>query len=187
MLYICILSLIYNYAEQLLNNPPLQNADVVLILGNRAYLNGKPNPCLTGRVDKGLTLANEGLTSILVMSGGLDHEDKKIEALTMEAYARNQGFKGTILLESQSNSTLENLTFSRIILKKNGIKSVIITSEPFHMWRIRKLVEAGSLGNEFNVSFAAATTQCRLNCGILFKGSLREPLAIIFNYAKGYF
>ena len=40
-----------------LDHPPQRTADVALILGNRAYRDGKPNPCLTGRVDAGLALA----------------------------------------------------------------------------------------------------------------------------------
>jgi hypothetical protein len=46
------------------------------MLGNRAFLNGRPNPCLTGRVDEGPALAQQDLVSTLVMSGGLDDEDK---------------------------------------------------------------------------------------------------------------
>ena len=187
LVYLSILITIGNYAKQLINNPPSQQADAALILGNRAYLHGKPNPCLTGRVDEGLLLAQQGLVSTLLMSGGLDYEDDRIEAVTMEAHARSKGFQGGILLESRSSSTLENLAFSRPILEAAGIKNIIVTSEPYHMWRVKKLVEAGHLGREINVNYAAAPTQCWVSWGMAFKGALREPLAIINNYAKGYF
>jgi len=187
IVYLSILITVGSYAKQLINNPPKQQATAALILGNRAYLHGKPNPCLTGRVDEGLLLAQQGLVSTLLMSGGLDYEDKRIEALTMEAHARSKGFQGKILLESRSSSTLENLTFSRPILDVAGIQNIIITSEPYHMWRVKKLVEAGHLGREINVNYAAAPTQCWISWGMVFKGALREPLAIINNYAKGYF
>ena len=187
LVYLSILITIGSYAKQLINNPPSQQADAALILGNRAYLHGKPNPCLTGRVDEGLLLAQQGLVSILLMSGGLDYEDERIEAVTMEAHARNKGFQGEILLESRSSSTLENLTFSRPILEAAGIKNIIITSEPYHMWRVKKLVEAGHLGRGINVNYAAASSQCWVSWGMAFKGALREPLAVINNYAKGYF
>ena len=187
LVYLSILITIGNYAKQLINNPPSQQADAALILGNRAYLHGKPNPCLTGRVDEGLLLAQQGLVSTLLMSGGLDYEDDRIEAVTMEAHARSKGFQGGILLESRSSSTLENLAFSRPILEAAGIKNIIVTSEPYHMWRVKKLVEAGHLGREINVNYAAAPTQCWVSWGMAFKGALREPLAVINNYAKGYF
>jgi len=187
LVYLTILITIGSYAKQLINKPPSQQADAALILGNRAYLHDKPNPCLTGRVDEGLLLAQQGLVSILLMSGGLDYEDERIEAVTMEAHARNKGFQGEILLESRSSSTLENLTFSRPILEAAGIKNIIITSEPYHMWRVKKLVEAGHLGRKIKVSYAAAPSQCWVSWGMAFKGALREPLAVINNYAKGYF
>ena len=187
LVYLSILITIGSYAKQLINNPPSQQADAALVLGNRAYLHGKPNPCLTGRVDEGLLLAQQGLVSILLMSGGLDYEDERIEAVTMEAHARSKGFQGRILLESRSSSTLENLKFSRPILEAAGIKNIIIASEPYHMWRVEKLVKAGHLGRKINVSYAAASTQCWVSWGMAFKGALREPLAVINNYAKGYF
>lgn len=187
LIYLSILITIGSYAKQLLKNPPTHKADAALILGNRAFLHGMPNPCLIGRVDEGVTLSQQGLVSTLVMSGGLDVEDGLIEAESMKILALNKGFKGEILLESRSRSTLENLKFSRPILKSSGIKSIIITSEPYHMWRVKKLVDAGYLGKDFNVSYAAAPSQCWMEWGMLFKGSLREPLAVINNYAKGYF
>lgn len=187
LLYLSLLIIIGTYAYHLLAHPPSQKADVALILGNRAYLHDAPNPCLTGRVDEGLLLFNQGLVTQLAMSGGRDHEDNRIEAQVMEAYARSKGFKGNILLESRSSSTLENLKFSQAMLQAAGIKSVIIVSEPYHMWRVKQLVDAGHLGQNFNVSYAAAPSQCWLTWGIAFKGALREPLAIIHNYSKGYF
>ena len=185
-LYFTLLVIVGLNAEYLLKNPPTQKADAALILGNRAYWRGKPNPCLLGRIDEGIALANQGLVNPLVMTGGIDVEDGANEARSMEMFARKKGFKGKILLESRSRTTVENLMLSRPILEAAGIKSIIITSEPYHMWRAKKLIEAGHLGRSINVSYAAANSQCWVNWGIAFKGSLREPLAIVKNYALGY-
>ena len=174
-------------AYQFLDNPPNQKADAALILGNRTFLNGEPNPCLTGRVDEGLHLAKQGLVTTLAMTGGRDYEDDAIEALEMEKYATSKGFTGPIILEARSSSTQENFAFSRPILENAHIKSVIIVSEPYHLWRAKKLVEAGHLGQSFTVNYAAAPSQCWAKWGMGFKGALREPLAIMNNYAKGYF
>ncbi|MGB4812538.1 MAG: YdcF family protein [Methylophilaceae bacterium] len=185
--YAILYSIVAINAYHLLANPPIEKADAALVLGNRSYLNGAPNPCLTGRVDEGVLLAKQGHVSTLVMSGGVDVEDGRIEALVMENYAKRIGFNGPILLESRSSSTLENFAFSRPILEAHHVKSVIVVSEPYHVWRAQKLVEAGHLGQNFTVSYAAAPSQCWTKWGMLFKGAMREPLAIINNYAKGYF
>ncbi|MGB2832347.1 MAG: YdcF family protein [Methylotenera sp.] len=185
--YTSLYGIVALYAYTLLEHPPTRKADAALILGNRAYVNGALNPCLTGRVDAGLALAQQVLVTTLVMTGGPDDEDGAIEAQAMEAYALSKGFKGRMLLELRSSSTQENFAFSAPILKEAKIKSVIVVSEPYHMWRVEKLVSVGHLGHEFEVSYAAAPSQCWTNWGMLFKGALREPLAIINNYAKGYF
>lgn len=185
--YIALFCIIGTNAYHLAHQPPLQKSDAALILGYRTYLDGATNPCLTGRVDKGLLLAQQGLVSTLIMSGGRDDEDSSIEAKVMATYAKRQGYKGRILLESSSGSTKENLEFSAPILRNANIKSVIIVSEPYHLWRVKKLVAAGHLGHDFNISYAAAPSRCWQSWGMLAKGALREPLAIMHNYVKGYF
>ncbi|HQC29006.1 MAG TPA: YdcF family protein [Methylotenera sp.] len=187
IVYLSLYAIVAKHAYYLLAHPPTQKADAALILGNKSNLNGAPNPCLTGRVDAGLALAQAGLVSTLVMTGSRDDEDGAIEALAMEQYALANGFKGRILLESRSSSTQENFAFSAPILRNHQVKSVIVVSEPYHMWRAQKLVEAGHLGQEFEVTYAAAPSQCWTSWGMLFKGAFREPLAIVNNYAKGYF
>jgi uncharacterized SAM-binding protein YcdF (DUF218 family) len=185
--YLTLFIIVGNHAKHLLAHPPTQKADVGLVLGNRAYINGAPNPCLTGRVDEGVALAQQGLLTTLVMTGGVDDEDGRTEAQTMQAWAISQGFKGPILLESKSESTLENFKFSRPILLAAGVKNVIVVSEPYHMWRAEQLVNAGHFGRDFKVTYAAAPSYCWVTWGMAFKGALREPVAIMNNYAKGYF
>jgi uncharacterized SAM-binding protein YcdF (DUF218 family) len=187
LIYVFLWSAIGLHAQRLLHQTPLQKADIALVLGNRAYLHEAPNPCLMGRVDAGVALAKQGLVSQLLMSGGRDSEDGMIEAQVMQSRAQSQGFTGNILLESQSRSTLDNLTFSRRILEQAHIKNIIIVSEPYHLWRAQKLVEAGHLGRALRVQYYAAQSQCWLNWGMVFKGALREPLAMINNVSKGYF
>ena len=186
LIYLTLLAIIWLHAQHLSRNPQNQVADAILILGNRAHLGGKPNPCLTGRIDKGLQLASQDMAATLVMTGGRDH-DGRIQAEVMKDYARSKGFGGKILIEPYSSSTKENLEYSAPILKTAGIKSVIIVSEPYHLWRAEKLVAAGHLKYDFNVSYAAAPTECWTSRGMLFRGALREPLAIMRNYTKGYF
>ncbi len=187
VVYLTLFTVVGLHARQLLSQPTTEKSDTALILGNRTNLHGAPNPCLTGRVDKGLMLANQGMVSTLAMTGGRDSEDYRIEGEFMAAYARSQGYSGRMLVESLSSSTKENLEFSAPILKAGGIKSVTIVSEPYHLWRTEKLVKAGHLGHDFDVTYAPAESQCWTTWGMLFKGALREPLAIMDNFAKGYF
>ncbi len=165
----------------------LQRAEAALILGYRTYQHAHINTCLTGRVDKGISLANQGVVSILMMSGGRDFENNAIEAEVMAAYAISKGFHGQIIQESYSTSTMENLKLSSPILKAASIKKIIIVSEPYHLWRVRKLATAINMPHDFDISYAAAASDCWTTWGMLSRGALREPLAIMHNAAKGYF
>ncbi|RQO55701.1 YdcF family protein [Variovorax sp. KBW07] len=178
--------MVWRHAEQVLDNPPQRPADAALILGNRAYLDGKPNPCLTGRVDTGIALARAGLVRQLVYSGGVDTEDGRIEAEVMQQHANAMGYTGPALLEPVSSSTRLNLALSTPLLQAAGVRSVVVVSEPYHLWRIERLVRKSGFDKTFDVQYAAAPTSCWRTWGMLFKGALREPAAIVNNAGHGY-
>lgn len=185
--YAAVAITIWLHALDLLGHPPQRAADAALVLGNRAYRDGKPNPCLTGRVDSGIALAKQGRVRQLVLSGGIDKEDGRIEAEVMQQHARDAGYTGRLLLEPVSSTTRENLSMSRVVLQTAGVKSVIIVSEPYHLWRVERLARAAGFDRLFELQYAAAPTSCWRRWGMLFKGALREPLAIVNNAANGYF
>lgn len=184
--YAAIWLMVWRAATERLAHPPQQAADAALVLGNRAYLNGKPNPCLTGRVDAALALAQAGLAPRLVFSGGVDREDGRIEAEVMQAHAQQAGFAGPMVLERASQSTRENLALSLPLLQAEGVRRVIVVSEPYHLWRAERLVRASGFDRGIDVQYAAARSSCWTRWGMVFKGALREPLAIINNAANGY-
>jgi uncharacterized SAM-binding protein YcdF (DUF218 family) len=184
--YLGIAAMVWRHARWALDHPPQRTADAALILGNRAYRDGKPNPCLTGRVDAGLALAAQGRVQRLALSGGDDWEDGRNEAQVMARHARASGYAGPLLLEGKSTSTRENLSMSAPVLKAAGVKSVIIVSEPYHLWRAERLVRASGFDRLFDVQYAAASTSCWRRWGMGFKGALREPLAIMNNGAHGF-
>jgi uncharacterized SAM-binding protein YcdF (DUF218 family) len=184
--YAAIHGTIWLHARERLAHPPGQAADVALVLGNRAYRDGRPNPCLTGRVDAAVALARAGLVRQLVFSGGVDREDGRIEAEVMQQHARAVGYAGPLLLEPVSQSTRENLSMSRPLLEAAGVKRVIVISEPYHLWRVERLARATGFDRRFEVQYAAAPTTCWQRWGMAFRGALREPLAIVNNAVNGY-
>lgn len=185
--YAWIALTIWQRAESLLAAGPPQPADAALVLGNRAWRDGAPNPCLTGRVDTAVALAQAGLVPRLVMSGGIDHEDGRIESEVMAVHARAIGYTGSVLRESQSNSTRENLAMSAAVLREAGVRRVIVVSEPYHLWRVERLARASGFAHDFDVQYAAAPTSCWQRWGMRFRGALREPLAIVNNAFHGHF
>ena len=185
LVYAAIGAFIWWQAETLLANPPQRPADAALVLGSRAYLDGKPHPCLAGRVDTALALAKTGLVKQLAFTGGVDSEDGRTEALAMQERAVAQGFAGPMLLERASTSTRLNLSLSLPLLQVAGVRSVVIVSEPFHLWRVQRLVKMSGFDRSFDVQYAAAPTSCWNALGPLSKGALREPAAIVNNAYRG--
>ncbi|RYY77794.1 MAG: YdcF family protein [Comamonadaceae bacterium] len=178
--------MVWLHATERLAHPPTQPAEVALVLGNRAWLRGKPNPCLTGRVDTALALARAGTVQRLLLSGGVDREDGRIEAEVMARHARTAGYTGPLQLEPVSSSTRLNLALSRPLLRAAGVRSVIVVSEPYHLWRAERLARAEGFHDDFKVQYAAASTPCWRDWGMAFKGALREPLAIVNNALYGH-
>ena len=185
--YIAVWATVWQHAVERLVRPPSQPAEVAVVLGNRAWLRGRPNPCLTGRVDTAVELAQAGTVQRLLMSGGVDHEDGRIEAEVMERHARTVGYTGPLQMEPVSSSTRQNLAMSRVLLQAAGVRSVVVVSEPYHLWRIERLARASGFDRDFQVQYAAAPTSCWRTWGMVFKGALREPLAIVNNAVHGYF
>lgn len=186
LVYLALAVVIWRRAVEALDHPPARAADAALILGSRAYLRGKPNPCLTGRVDTGLALAQAGRVRQLVLSGGVDRRDQRIEAEVMAQHARAQGYTGALLLEPAATTTRLNLALSRPLMEAAGVRSVIVVSEPYHLWRAERLARASGFDGRFDVQYAAAPTRCWRRWGMLFRGALREPLAVVNNAFHGY-
>ena len=186
VVYAAAWTVVWQGAREALANPPQRAADAALVLGNRAYLRGKPNPCLTGRVDEGVALARAGLARELLFSGGVDTEDGRIEAEVMEQHARAVGHSGPMRQERVSSSTRLNLALSTPMLQAAGVRSVIVVSEPYHLWRVKRLARNSGFDRVFDVQYAAAPSSCWRRWGMVFKGALREPLAVVNNAAHGY-
>ncbi|MEZ2299135.1 YdcF family protein [Variovorax sp. RCC_210] len=184
--YAALGAFVWWQAEALLANPPQRPADAALVLGSRAYLDGKPHPCLSGRVDTAVALAHAGTVKLLAFTGGVDSEDGRIEAKVMQERAVAEGFAGPMLQEPASTSTRQNLSLSLPLLQVAGVRSVVIVSEPFHLWRVQRLVKMSGFDRSFDVQYAAAPTSCWNALGPLSKGALREPAAIVNNAFRGF-
>ena len=185
VVYVAVVQHAYQFSEQIepinISNPTL------VVLGNRAKVKGVPNACMTGRVDKALTLLNQYDGHRLLVSGGADPVEQGFEAQVMATYAWSKGFSGQLIQERKSTTTQENLQYSTPLLHSIGATTVIVVSEPHHIWRASLLAHAQGMTKQFDMHFMAAKTECWEMYGIFSTGALGEPLAIIKNYAQGNF
>lgn len=166
---------------------PLISSPTVVVLGNRAKTKGIPNICMTGRVDKAMELLTQYDGVTLLLSGGVDPVEEGFESQVMANYALSKGFSGNLIQEKESTTTHENLKFSNLLLRNAGAKTVVIVSEPHHLWRASLLARGQGYPEQFDLHFVAAKTECWKTQEIFSIGAVREPLALIKNYLQGHY
>lgn len=166
---------------------PLISSPTVVVLGNRAKTKGVPNICMTGRVDKAMELLREYGGTTLLLSGGVDPVEEDFESQVMANYALTKGFTGNLIQEKKSTTTYENIKFSNLLLQHAGAKTVVIVSEPHHLWRASLLARGQGYPQQFDLHFVAAKTECWNTQEMFSIGAVREPLALIKNFLHGYF
>lgn len=157
---------------------------VVVVLGNKAHTKGVPNPCMTGRVDKGLEILRQNAGGILLVSGGMDPVEQRFESQVMAEHALALGFTGLVIQEQRATTTYENLKYSTQLLQAIGAKTVVIVSEPYHLWRVSLMAHGQGMDKQFELHFVAAETRCWNNHGVFFSGVLQEPLALVKNFLQ---
>jgi uncharacterized SAM-binding protein YcdF (DUF218 family) len=111
--------------------------DAIVVLGAAQY-NGRPSPVLRARLDHALRLYNEGLAPRIVVTGGIGRGDTTSEATVGRHYllARNVS-PGDVVVQPQGRSTQASMTAVADWLESEGLHSVILVSDPFHMFRLR--------------------------------------------------
>jgi uncharacterized SAM-binding protein YcdF (DUF218 family) len=111
--------------------------DAIVVLGAAQY-NGRPSPVLRARLDHALRLYNDGYAPRIVVTGGIGRGDTTSEALVSRHYllARDV-LPADIVVQPQGRSTQASMTAVADWLEAEGLHSVILVSDPFHMFRLR--------------------------------------------------
>lgn len=114
-----------------------READAIVVLGAAQY-NGRPSPVLKARLDHGVELYQAGLASILVVTGGTAQGDSESEATVSRRYALAHGIPDSaIIVRPEGRSTVASMEAVGHWLKDQGMESVLLVSDPFHMCRLR--------------------------------------------------
>ena len=121
---------------------PEYDKDALLILGCGLRKDGTPTPLLAGRVERALRFYREqlektGKAPVLIPSGGQGPNEVISESDSMRAYMLEQGVpEEHILQEDQSESTYENMLFSKKVMEEEGIRgNVAFATTNYHVFR----------------------------------------------------
>ncbi len=114
------------------------SVDAIVVLGAPLRPDGKLSLAGRERVDEGVRLWKEGLAPLLAFSGGAAHSAAEAPAMAAAAIALGVP-ESQIIVEDQSSTTAQNALFTSEKLRTQGVRSVRIVSQPFHLRRGRRL------------------------------------------------
>ena len=116
-------------------------ADAAIVLG-AAVWGGEVSPVFRERINHAIELYRNGKVRKIILTGGQGNRRELTEAAAARAYAVKKGVpEGDILVEDKSHTTYENVLNAKQLADANGLKKVLIVSDPMHMKRAITMAE----------------------------------------------
>lgn len=132
LLWLAMVALaIWSYADK----TDAQKADAIVLLG-ASVAGTEPSPVFAARIDHAIELYRQGRAPLLVLTGGTAPGDAVSEAQAAQQYMLARGIPaGAMQLESQSQTTAQNLRNAKPLLAAAQAQRVLLVSDPLHMRR----------------------------------------------------
>ncbi len=116
-------------------------ADVIIVLGAAEY-RGRPSPVLEARLNHALFLYLKGLAPLILTTGGAGGDPVYTESEVGRAYLSRRGVPSeSILVEIEGESTAHSTTAAAEMMRRRGLRSCIVVSDGYHIFRVKKMLE----------------------------------------------
>lgn len=120
-------------------------SDAIVVLGAAQY-DGRPSPQLAARLDHVVTLWNEGVAPVVMVTGGKQPDDRFTEAEASRRYLVDRGVPDdVILMENIGRTTYQSLELASTALLGAGRDRVVLVSDPFHLKRSELIADGFGL------------------------------------------
>src|SRR5262245_22250987 len=120
----------------------LHPADAIVVFGAAEYF-GRPSPVFRARLDHAFSLFDRGLAPVVITTGGAAEDPSFSEGGVGHDYLMRRGIpERALIAETQGSDTAQSAERVAVIMRTNGMHRCIAVSDPYHMFRIRKLMEA---------------------------------------------
>ena len=131
--------------EQQSTRDEAQPSDVILVLGAAEY-RGRPSPVLRARLDHAFELYRRKLAPHIMTTGGAGGDPVFTEGEVGRSYLISRGVPSeAIIVENESESTVESLAMGSEIMRRMGLHSVIVVSDGYHIYRVKRMLQASGL------------------------------------------
>jgi uncharacterized SAM-binding protein YcdF (DUF218 family) len=118
-----------------------RKADLILVLGAAEY-RGRPSPVLRARLDHAFDLFQQGMAPRIMTTGGAGGDPVFTEGGVGRSYLIGRGVPSeAIVVENESESTVESLAMAGEIMQRMGLRSVIVVSDGYHIFRVKKMLQ----------------------------------------------
>ncbi len=120
-------------------------ADVIVVLGAAEY-SGRPSPVLQGRLDHALELYRRNMAPRLLTTGGAGGDPVFTESTVGRDYLIKRGVPAeSIIVEPEGESTVHSTAAVSEIMRRMGLRSAIIVSDGYHIYRVKKMLQSAGL------------------------------------------
>ncbi len=115
-------------------------ADVIIVMGAAEY-RGQPSPVLRLRLDHAAELYRKKLAPYLMTTGGQGGDPSFTEGGVGRSYLVEKGVPAeAIIVENAGASTVYSLASAAEILKRMGLRSCIVVSDGYHLFRVKRIM-----------------------------------------------
>jgi uncharacterized SAM-binding protein YcdF (DUF218 family) len=137
---------VYRQIEATSDVDNAQPADAIAVFGAAEYA-GRPSPVLHARLDKAVSLYDEGMAPVVVtLGGGADKNSGKTEGGVGRDYLLANGVPfDKIIAETKSFDTEEQVNSLANIAKRENFHHIIVVSDGTHLFRIATLCRRAGL------------------------------------------
>ena len=120
-------------------------ADVIVVLGAAEY-RGRPSPVLEARLNHALFLYLQKMAPRILTTGGSGGDPVFTEGEVGRAYLSRRGVPSeAILVEPEGASTAQSIAAVAEIMHRMNLKSCVVVSDGYHIYRVKKMLEARGL------------------------------------------
>ncbi len=118
-----------------------RQADVILVLGAAEY-RGRPSQVLRARLDHALELYQKKLAPLVLTTGGAGGDPVFTEGGVGRTYLIGHGVPAeSIIVENEGETTLESTAMAGEIMRRMGLRSVIVVSDGYHIYRVKRMLQ----------------------------------------------
>ncbi len=121
-------------------------ADAIAVFGAAEY-SGHPSPILHARLDHAVDLYRRQISPyVITLGGGRDKDSGNTEGGVGRDYLLANGVPfSNIIVESTSVDTEEQVLRLKEIARENNLHTIVVVSDPTHLFRIRELCRDSGL------------------------------------------